>query len=365
MTKSIIARRKQMSKSILKCLFLYCCGVVLLTFIACTNQGDKKKEQPQPKETASETKKDSAGNISPEEQKRLQSFIKKRLGAQMPADANIQVKGFEQSPVEGLRKGQFVIESARGSGEVTFLISSDGRHLIIGDVASLESFENTPIEGFKTGKVPLGSQPIPVTISTDGQYIVLAEFIDTTVDPLKETMSKISLEDVPVKGAEDAKVTIVEYSDFQCPFCKRGADIIPQILKDYDGKVKIAYKQLPLPIHNWARDAAISSVCASKQGNDKFWEFHDLLFENQANLTAENAKEEINGFAKQIGLNTDEFNKCIDSPEVAQRVQNETEEARSIGVSSTPTFVVNGMIVPGANPQGLKSAIDVALSENQ
>ncbi len=359
-----------MSKSILKSLFFSCCTLVALTLIACTNQGEKKKEQTQKQETqtkesVSEAKKEPAGNISPEEQKRLQSFIKKRLGARMPADANIQVKGFEQSPVEGLRKGQFVIESARGSGEVTFLISSDGRYLIMGDVASLETFEDTPIEGIKTGSVPLGNQPIPVTISTDGQYIILAEFIDTTVDPLKETMSKISLEDVPVKGAEDAKVTVVEYSDFQCPFCKRGADIIPQILKEYDGKVKIAYKQLPLPIHNWARDAAIASVCASEQGNDKFWELHDLLFQNQANLTAENAKEEINGFAKQIGLNTDEFDKCIGSPEAAQRVQNETEEARSIGVSSTPTFVVNGMIVPGANPQGLKSAIDVALSENK
>jgi protein-disulfide isomerase len=352
-----------MSRIILKSLFFYFFGILLLTFTACTNQGDKKKEPPQTKEMTSEVKKEPAGNISPEEQKRLQSFIKKRLGARMPADANIQVKGFEQSPVEGLRKGQFVIKSARGSGEVTFLISSDGRYLIIGDVASLENFENAPIEGLKTGNLSLGGQPIPVTMSTDGQYIILAEFIDTTVDPLKETMSKISLEGVPVKGAEDAKVTIVEYSDFQCPFCKRGTDIIPQILKEYDGKVKIAYKQLPLPIHNWARDAAIASVCADQQGNDKFWELHDLLFENQTNLTPENAKEEINGFAKQIGLNTDAFDKCLSSPEAAQRVQNESEEARSIGVSSTPTFVVNGMIVPGANPQGLKSAIDVALSE--
>lgn len=352
-----------MSKLILRCLFFYFFGIVLLTFISCTNQGEKNKEQPQTKETSSEAKKEPAGNISPEEQKRLQSFIKKRLGARMPADANIQVKGFEKSPVEGLRKGQFVIESSRGSGQVTFLISSDGKYLIIGDVASLDNFENTPIKGIKTGNVSLGGQSIPVTMSTDGQYIILADLIDTTVDPLKETMSKISLDNVPVKGAEDAKVTIVEYSDFQCPFCKRGTDIIPQILKEYDGKVKIAYKQLPLPIHNWARDAAIASVCADQQGNDKFWALHDLLFENQANLTAENAKEEINGFAKQIGLNTDAFDKCLASPEAAQRVQNETDEARSIGVSSTPTFVVNGMIVPGANPQGLKSAIDVALSE--
>lgn len=352
-----------MSNIMLRRLFFYFLGIALLTFVSCTNQGEKKKQQPQTKETASEAKTETTGNISPEEQKRLQSFIKKRLGARMPADAKIEVKGFEQSPVEGLRKGQFVIESSRGSGQVTFLISNDGKYLIIGDVASLGNFENAPIEGLKTGEVSLGGQTIPVTISSDGQYIILADLIDTTVDPLKETMSKISLEGVPVKGAENAQVTIVEYSDFQCPFCKRGTDIIPEILKEYDGKVKLAYKQLPLPIHNWATEAAIASVCADQQGNDKFWELHDLLFENQTNLTAENAKEEIKGFAKKIGLNTEEFDKCVASPEAAKRVQDEAEEARSIGVSSTPTFVVNGMIVPGANPQGLKSAIDVALSE--
>ena len=357
-----------MSKSILKCLVFCCCALVSLTIIACKNQGEKKQEQAQKEgtqttETVSEAKKEPAGNISPDEQKRLQSFLKKKLGARMPADAKIQVQGFEQSPIDGLRKGKFVIESGRGSGDVNFLISKDGRFLIIGDVASLKDFQNSPVEGVKTGEVALGTQPIPVSITSDGQFIVFGEFIDTTIDPLKETMNKISLKDVPVKGADDAAVTIVEYSDFQCPFCKRGTEIIPQILKEYDGKVKIAYKQLPLPIHNWAREAAIASVCESEQGNDKFWELHDLLFENQGKLNQENAKEEINGFAKQIGLNTDEFGKCIDSPEAAKRVQNESAEARSIGVSSTPTFVVNGMIVPGANPQGLKSAIDVALSE--
>lgn len=359
-----------MNKSILKCLSFYCCALVALTLVACKNQAEKKEErtqmeETQTKETVSEAKKEPAGSISPEEDARLRSFIKKRLGARMPTDAKIQVQGFEQSPIEGLRKGKFVIESARGSGDVNFLIGKDGRFLIIGEVASLKDFESSPIEGVKTGQVALGNQPVPVSVTADGQYIFFGEFIDTTVDPLKETMSKISLEDVPVKGAADAKVTIVEYSDFQCPFCKRGTDIIPQILKEYDGKVKIAYKQLPLPIHNWAKEAAIASVCASKQGNDKFWEFHDLLFENQGNLNAENVKEEINGFAKQIGLNTSEFDKCIDSPETAQRVQNEAAEARSIGVSSTPTFVVNGMIIPGANPQGLKSAIDVALSDSK
>lgn len=352
-----------MGKRVLRCLSFFCCAAVVLTFLACKNKAEKKEEQAQTSEATSEAKRGTAGSISADEQKRLESFIKKRLGSRMPTDAKIQVEGFEQTPVESLRRGKFVIESARGSGAVSFLITEDGKYLIIGDVSSLQDFENSPIKGIKTGKALLGSQQVPVTVTEDGKYIVLADFIDTTVDPLKETMDKISLEDVPFKGAEDANVTVVEYSDFQCPFCKRGSDMIPEILEEYEGKVKIGYKQLPLPIHNWATEAAIASVCASKQGNDKFWKLHDLFFENQGKLNAENIKGEIGGFAKQIGLNTDEFNKCIDSPEVAQRVKDEAEEARSIGISSTPTFVVNGMIVPGANPHGLKSAIDLALSE--
>ncbi|MFQ5786803.1 MAG: DsbA family protein, partial [Thermodesulfobacteriota bacterium] len=300
----------------------------------------------------------NAQEIKKDEANRLQSFLKKRFGARMPADATIEVEGYEKSSLEGFKKGTFVVNSSSGSGEVTFVISQDGKYLIMGEPVSLEQFEDSPIDGLKEGTLPVGRQSIPVLLSTDGKHIILAEIIDSTVDPLKETMSKISLDDVPVKGNDKAQVTIVEYSDFQCPFCKRATDMLPGIMEEYDGKVKVFYKQLPLPNHNWAKDAAIASICASKQGNEKFWEFHDLVFENQRSVTVDNSKDEFKGFAKKIGLNTDEFDKCLNSPDVAQRLQKEIKEAQSIGVSSTPTFVVDGMIVPGANLQGIKSAIE-------
>jgi protein-disulfide isomerase len=303
-----------------------------------------------------------ADQISKEETTRLQSFLKKRLGSRMPSDATIDIKGYENSPIQGFNEGTFSIKSSRGSGDVNFIISNDGRYIILGEPASTKDFEESPIRGLKKGNVPLGTQTLPLLISNDSKYIILGEMIDTSIDPLKETMSKISLENVPSKGKETANVTIVEYSDFQCPFCKRGSQILPQILQEYDGKIKIMYKQLPLPMHNWAKDAAIASLCASEQGNDKFWEFHDLLFENQENIKVENSKEEFKGFAKKIGLNEIDFDKCLGSPDIAKRVQADMDEARAIGISSTPTFVVNGLIVPGANPEGLKSAIETSLS---
>jgi protein-disulfide isomerase len=303
-----------------------------------------------------------AENISPEEAKRLQTFLKRRLGAGIPKDTKIDVRGYEKSPLEGFKKGTFVVESSRGSGEVSFLVSQDGKYVVIGEPIDTTKFENTEITGVKKGTIPLGRQSIPVLMSKDGKYLIVGELLNSTVNPLEETMKKISLKDVPMKGNKDAKVTIVEYSDFQCPFCKRATDILPGILKEYDGKVKLVYKQFPLPNHPWAKDAAIASVCAYKQGNNDFWRFHDLVFEKQKEITVEKSKEQFKAFAKELGLDMGKFEACLSSPEAAARVQDEMKEGQSIGVNSTPTFVVNGMPVPGANPEGLKAAIEASLS---
>ena len=179
-------------------------------------------------------------------------------------------------------------------------------------------------------------------------------------------MKKISLKDVPVRGAKDAKVTIVEYSDFECPFCQSASTtVLPKILKDYDGKVKLVYKQFPLEqIHPWAKSAAIASVCAYEQGNDNFWKFHDLVFTKQKEISAEKSTTQFKGFAKDIGLDTNKFNSCLSSSDTTAKVQNQIQEALSVGVSSTPSFFVNGIPVQGANYEGLKAAVDSSLSGN-
>jgi protein-disulfide isomerase len=307
-----------------------------------------------------------AENISADDVKRLQILLKRTLGARLPADTKIEVKGYEKTPLEGFKKGTFVVQSTKGSGEVPFLVSDDGRYLIFGEPIDTQKFADSGVSGLKKGTIPMGRQSVPVLMTKDGKYLILGELVDSKVNPLEETMKKISLKDVPVEGAKDAKVTIVEYSDFQCPFCQSASTaVLPKILKDYSGKVKLVYKQYPLEqIHPWAKSAAIAGVCAYQQGNDKFWKFHDLVFTKQKEITVEKSTEQLKGFAKEVGLDTNKFDSCLSSADATAKVQNEIKEGVSVGVNSTPSFFVNGIPVQGANYESLKAAIDSSLSGN-
>lgn len=151
-----------------------------------------------------------------------------------------------------------------------------------------------------------------------------------------------------VKGDEDAEKTIIEFSDFECPFCGRFyRDTLPQIQSEFidTGKVKFIYKHFPIPqIHQFALKAAEASECAADQG--KFWEYHDTLFENQPRLSNRNLKS----YAAEIGLNTTLFDACLDSGAMAQRVRADLEESRRRGVSSTPTFFIGEQKIEGSQP---------------
>lgn len=300
--------------------------------------------------------------ISDAESKRLITFLQRRFASNLPPGSEIKVSGYEESKAKGFKKGLFSINTGRGSADIPFLISEDNKYIVLGDAVDLTSFQESPIKGMKQGKILIGRQPYPILISEDGKYLVAGELLDSTVNPLKEVMDKISLKNVPMKGNAGAKVAVIEYSDFQCPFCKKGSEILPKLLEEYKGKIKVAYKQYPLPSHNWARPASIASLCAYEQGNDHFWKFHDLLFQNQHEINADNANAKFAEFAKKLGLNEKKFEACLTSPETEKRLNEEIQEAQSLGVNSTPTFVVNGQIVRGASYEGIKAAIDSALS---
>lgn len=162
-------------------------------------------------------------------------------------------------------------------------------------------------------------------------------------------------------GVEDAPVTIIEYSDFQCPFCgKFYQQTEPQLISEYvdTGKVKFIYKHFPLAQHQYAQKAAEASECAADQ--DKFWEYHNKLFENQNALVTPALKK----YASDIGLDTAKFNACLDSGTMASRVRSDLEEGQRRGISSTPSFFVNGAKIEGAQPfSSFKQAIDSELSK--
>jgi len=175
---------------------------------------------------------------------------------------------------------------------------------------------------------------------------------------------KASVDDDPSQGSKDASVTIIEFSDFECPYCARFySQTMPQIRMNYidTDKVKFVYRDFPLDFHQYAKKAAEAAECADEQG--KFWEFHDKLYENQNALDNESLKQ----YAKDMGLKTDQFNTCLDSGKMTQEVLKDLEDGSSYGVTGTPTLFINGIKVVGAQPyevfqkiidQELNSSID-------
>lgn len=148
----------------------------------------------------------------------------------------------------------------------------------------------------------------------------------------------------PSKGPKDAPITIVEFSDFECPFCSRGMNTMYEVLKNYEGKVRVVFKHLPLSFHKNAEPAARASLAAGKQG--KFWEMHDKFFANQRGLN----EEFYMSTAKELGLDMAKFKKDYESEEIKKAVQEDMALARKLGISGTPGFSVNGVMVKGAYP---------------
>ena len=164
--------------------------------------------------------------------------------------------------------------------------------------------------------------------------------------------------DDPSEGKVDAPVTVVEFSDFQCPFCLRVMPTLKQLRSKYGDKVRVVWKDFPLTqIHPQAFLAAQAGNCAREQG--KFWEYHDKLFGNQSALQADALKR----YAADVGLDTAKFNQCLDSSKYEARVQDALGNGGRLGVSSTPTIFVNGRMINGAQPiEVFQSVIDDELT---
>ena len=163
----------------------------------------------------------------------------------------------------------------------------------------------------------------------------------------------------PFKGAEKAAVTIVKFEDFQCPYCKTVQPTFPELLKRYDGKVRLVHKDLPLDaIHPQARQAAEAARCAGEQG--KFWEYHDKLYANSPKAGV----EELKSYAKEVGLNAVSFDQCYGSGKFRAAVQKDLNDGAQLGLTGTPTFFINGREISGAQPvEAFAAIIDEELGQ--
>ncbi len=162
----------------------------------------------------------------------------------------------------------------------------------------------------------------------------------------------------PTKGPEDALITIIEYTDFECPYCARGANTVDKIMRIYPEKVRLVFKNLPLSFHKQAIPAARAALAAGKQG--KFWQYHDLLFKNFSGL---NEGMFLN-FARDLGFDMGRFNTDRNSEEIAKQIQSEQAQAAVLKLTGTPAFVVNGVVIRGAQSLDyFKGVIDRLLLE--
>ena len=148
----------------------------------------------------------------------------------------------------------------------------------------------------------------------------------------------------PSKGPANAPITIVEFSDFQCPFCSRVNPTLAQVREKYGDKVRIVFRQFPLSFHQQAQKAAEASLCAGDQG--KFWELHDAMFADQQALGVDQLKTKAAG----LGVNAEQFNQCLDSGKHAATVQADLKDGSAAGVSGTPAMFINGRFLSGAQP---------------
>ncbi len=239
--------------------------------------------------------------------------------------------------------------------------------------------ERTPSEFANYDKVPVTlsrqdkSQTMEFLVSKDGKTLIRMTKIDLTEDPYAATMKKIDVAGRPVRGNPDAKVTIVNYDDFECPFCARmHSTLMTEILPQYGDKVKIIYKDYPLSMHPWAKHAANNANCLAKESGPGYWEFADYVHANQRAING-SQKDVQNSFneldhltldiGKKNGADTARLQACIKAQPDAVLKASITE-GDSIGVNATPTVFVNGERLEGAvDLEEVKAALNQRLLE--
>jgi protein-disulfide isomerase len=227
------------------------------------------------------------------------------------------------SELPGLAAVTIVITTAQGSGQNTLLVSSDGKHAITGEI------------------LPFGAKPF------EDARIKLEKGING-----------------PSKGPATAAVTIVEFSDMQCPHCAKAAAGIEQLLA-LEPEARFVFQNFPIPGHNWAEKAAGYVDCIGRSSNDAVWKFVQKTFADQTNITESNADEKLKAIATAAGANADEVANCATNPDTKARIEASIALGKSVGVNGTPALFINGRNSSGASVDAQKKIVDFQASQSQ
>lgn len=246
------------------------------------------------------------------------------------ADVEVEMGPLEATDLSGLEHGRFTVN---GQQTQEFLVTAEGTLYLI------------------------GGEPIDVSRTADDLAAAQSEREAEKAREAQELHARLdkAIEGLPVRGPAEAPITIVEFSDFQCPYCARAAETVETLLEKYPDDVRLVYVQFPLDqIHPWARSASVAAVCAARQDDDAFWTLHDRYFLNQRSLEPGDVLTESKRYIAESGIDLAAWEACTtDQSSAAYQESMQAVEAglalgQELGIRSTPSFFINGRPVIGA-----------------
>jgi protein-disulfide isomerase len=202
------------------------------------------------------------------------------------------------------------------------------------DTLPFEKVKDQVLEFLKQNKKSRARQELIAKLRNDADIKVL----------LEPPRTQINIDNAPSMGPKDAKITLVEFSDYQCPFCKRARPTVWKLVEDYKDKIRYIFQDFPLAFHQYARKAHEAARCAGEQ--NKYFDYNRKLFDNQGNLAADDLKK----YARELKLDAAKFDKCLDTGKYAKTVEDSMNAGIEAGVTGTPAFFVNGIMISGAQP---------------
>lgn len=261
----------------------------------------------------------SLTNLPTEEQ--VNAFLQAQVG--WDSQTTFKIVSIKPSKAAGLAEVKVQMSGPQGQGGQTFFVSADGKHAVFGEI------------------VPFGKHP----------------FEETRLELEKKAKG-------PSRGPATAPVTIVEFSDLQCPHCKEANPTVEKLLSE-NPNVHFILQNFPLPMHNWAMKGAAYADCVSRASQQAFWKFVDGVYAAQADITAENADQKMTELADQAGVKGADAAACSAQPETQTRVENSIDLGKAVDVTATPTLFINGrpVGVSGNNYDVLKQLVDFAAKE--
>jgi protein-disulfide isomerase len=273
------------------------------------------EQEPSASHTAA--KSSTSVNLPPEET--VNAFLHQWFGYDPSLSAKIA--SIKPSEAEGLAEVDIILSGSQGQQALKLYVTADGKHAVNGDI------------------MPFGAHP----------FLPIQKELERGMNG-------------PSHGPADAPVTVVEFSDLQCPHCKDAHPALEKLMAEAKN-VRVVFQSFPLPMHDWAAKAAAYADCVSRSSNDAFWKFIQSVYGAQSDITAANADEKLTGFADSAGGKGADIATCAAKPETQSRVEKSVALGKTLDVNSTPTLFVNGRRVPGIQYEVLQKLVDFAAKE--